>query len=314
MLPIPSRIILPLLLAVWIIAANAYASYAFITDSGLYTWLASRQLSLFGSYGVKSTWCLLCIILTVPSLLLRLVFKPDFGLAGNFVSFMDQQRAPWSAGKCLMATLFCIGVSGVSWAVAQLLPDPATRPVTLKLSELGDGVPPLGMVRLVGEFDKEHTVTIRTQNSYNRSKDSWTLYMPMRIPGYSGTTYRYFVGIEGVKSPDDVEPLTLKGTPEHQEMERKMIAALDEKSRQYVEEFQADRQPGTWRGLLKEGRLPGTVASLFAEQGVKIAEPHYFLTTAERNRKPFYTFSQVVGLLGLVIPYMGWKARRRSRV
>ncbi|MDR3376063.1 MAG: hypothetical protein P4L98_20255 [Ancalomicrobiaceae bacterium] len=277
------RLILNRLATIWLLFVPLWMTWGAVTYSGLYRWLCEWQLSVNGEYDAFLTFVIPTLLLVAPTTLvlrLRHDAKP---------AVPPPHLEPAAAERLVIRVLCAIGLSGAivcagAWLWALQYPDRSGPSVDLDLAKLGDAIPPLGRVTLIGVIDTTHVVhkTIDAKGVGGRD-----LFAPMIERGAAHKPARIFV-------------------------------------EEYVDIAVAQPLPtgvgSKYEGVLVKGGLPGDTLRQFARLNVGIADPYYLLLTGpDGARGNYYIIAglggvvALLGLLPLAVLFVS-KVRRRRRL
>ena len=268
----------------WLLFCPLWMIWGAATYGGLYRWLCEWQLSANGEYDAFLTFTVPVVLLAMPAALLpRLQFDRKSSVPPTTLG-------PEAAERLVVRFLCVVGVTGAivcagAWLWARHYPDRAGPSVPVDLATLGDGIPPLGRVTLLGAIDGAHVVRKTTDA---KGAGGRSLYAPMIVPGAAQPLTRIFVDeyTDGAMT----RPLPTDG-------EKRV------------------------RGVLVEGGLPGDTRRQFARLGIIVADPYYLLLTGpDGARGTFYVvagfggFAGLIGLLPLaaVLLTKAWRHRRAT--
>lgn len=265
---------------VWIAACAAYVAFGYATYSGLYRWLAELQVSIFGKYAIVLTGVVPVLILAAPALT---VLRRDY-LARQTAVRESQATSTVRAQKTALLLIAlsapCFILSGVTFLIGQSKAVPAGNPVPVDLRTLETAGPPEGRVTLQGSVLVDRGVTTITESSWQTSENFYAPIVASAQAANSGG-YRVFVKRSTVRS---------KNQPAMRQM--------------FI---------GTETGVLIRGGLPAEARAILAQQGVRVADPHWVLSPPTATNDNYYAAAAAAGLIGVILLAGGAGAYVRAR-
>jgi hypothetical protein len=259
----PMRLVLKRLAVAWLLFAPLWMIWGAATYSGLYRWLCDWQLSTNGEYGAFWTFVISTLLLIAPTVLalrLRNDRKPAAPPPSLEPAAAERLVIRVLGGIALSGAIVCAG----AWLWALQYPVQSGESIDVDLAALGDAIPPLGRVTLLGAIDAAHVLHKTVDAKGIGGRD---LYAPMIEPGAPHRPARIFV-------------------------------------EQYVDIAVAQPLPtgaGRFRGVLVEGGLPADMLRQFARLNVEIADPYYLLLTGpDGARGTYYIIAGLGGFVALI--------------
>jgi hypothetical protein len=325
----PEIVVMPASCGLWIFGAMFYAIYAGMTNSGLYASLIYLQVKFGELYYPVSTIVPTAIIVALPALCICSIRRARAKRNNASLKFK-----PWSVRQLLSVSLACCVLGATAWLLAQRIPPvDMSKCVDVSVTTLGDVEPPMGPVRLIGEYGIDHAAVTRSNHFSTKGSISRdTLCVPVFENGDDTKPCRFFIGIPGASTLEEAGLVATAGVgrPSQSVIDqmRKAVEGLDESARANVEASialmnknvrtdgpsidAASSDAYAKRGILSKNGLPTLAIASFEQMGVKIANPHYFLFSGpDEARYPYYVVVGISAFFALLFPYAGWQARRR---
>jgi hypothetical protein len=260
---------------IWLALVAGWAWWEYSHFSGLYRWLAEWQIGKWGSYEQVWTALIPAFILAIPAFRVlreRELLNQASLIAGDDpVPILRRVRT----GMLICGVILAL-VAGGSWLYSQGLPDPSDPPATIDLAALGTTTPPTGSAIFAGAVPDTDRALRMDEAFRSRSADidHQTLYVPV------------------------VAKDAAKDAPVRFLIDRASYAFTDSQEAPRTNIFLADHM----QGVLVENGLPADVVAAFERQGVKIASPHYLMTTnSVGGRQNPYIVAALAGFTAFIL-------------
>jgi hypothetical protein len=250
---------------IWLVVLIVYLVWGGLTQSGLYYWVGTLQVDRFGSYDAMLTGIAPGLLLGVPALW-------PLGMEAR-----RQRRAPpdpAASARAMRRAGFLTGGLGFAalagavtcFLMAPGLPGGGGRPVPFDAAALGNGPPPAGMVSLTGTPDE----AARASVTGGGKNSSWTTsYTGFRTAGEAG-----------------------KDGPLRIFVERRVDNRTGSEHPYVGNEVS---------GIVLENGLPPLILYALDRHGVRVASPHYLVTSSSTLRMPYFTGAALGTILGCVL-------------
>ncbi|MBB5685081.1 hypothetical protein [Sphingobium boeckii] len=271
----------------WVAAVAAYMIWGWTHYSGLFKWLAEWQTAQFGKYYPAMT-----------------AMIPGFLIAGPALSWLGKQSRAMIAGQdgpfdlvanarrnariALMLAPLCAVIAVGAYLLSTRLPDDSGVPTRVDIAALGDAVPPLGHVTLIGTIDTDRATGLTEKGKAQTEESFYVPVMPRTADGKvdATTPVRFLI-----------------------ERETHLYAGEAQTQQGFI---------GDQSGMLVENGLPGELLGIYARNGVTLAEPHYVLvSSAEDVATPYYVVAALGGFFAIILliiaPLMVMSARKMAR-
>lgn len=193
----------------WLGVALLYTIYAASTYTGLYEWLAERELAIFGSYDPTE----LFLVLVVASVVIAGAISPKpFGPSATWLkpATVDPRESSRSSAKALAGIAVVSLLVGLGAAGMALLRDPARHPLAvLNLAQPGAPVPSNSTLSVTGKPQLQFRVVIEETTNGSTTR---TAYTPLTSPDWRPGQPIFFVTREAYgEGNEPVEPLRPPG-------------------------------------------------------------------------------------------------------
>jgi hypothetical protein len=266
---------------IWIAIVGAYMVWGLINEAGLFGWLAELQLRRSGSYEQKLTFMLPTLLLIFPAAWYlgrhsrrRQALEAAADPEGKARARRERRHAGWAA----LGGLAALALAGGVYAWSQTVPDGSEPPVPFDAATLGAGPVPEGRVQIRGTVEPAASTGITET-------------------GTAGERNTFYVGFRPDGETDKEAPLRL-----------------------FVERY-AGSGPPTMQGFMPEqdgyltrNGLPPMALRDLQERGLRIAEPHYLLSSGSSGKRDnYYIVASLAGIMGFVLLLAAGITGLRSR-
>ena len=254
---------------IWIAIVLAYMVWGMINEAGLFGWLAELQLRRSGSYEQTLTLMIPTLILVAPAgwylgrhSRRRQALEAAADPEGTARARREKRHAGWAALGGIAALAVAAGV----YFYSQTVPDGTEPAVPFDAATLGTGPVPEGRVQVRGTVDPEASTGITET-------------------GTAGERSTFYVGFR----PDGE-------------------TAKDAPLRLFVERY-AGSSPTVMQGFMPEqdgyltrNGLPPMALRDLQGRGIRIAEPHYLLSSGSSGKRDnYYMIAALAGFAAFAL-------------